>query len=129
MPTDKSRYPAADRGSYDNVGLFDADSEIIAHILDRRAVALNKAAGENCGYFHLVIENAVYAKVNAEQLSGLDHIIAHGVSVDLAYGRVGIKYALRAVVNAYGLLARYAGRTDLRPPEKPANSCGSTLPI
>ena len=98
---------------HDNIGLFDTDAEIIAHIFDRRAVALDKAAGENGGNFHLVIENAVYAEVNAEQLGCFDHIVAHGVSVDLANGRVGVKYPLRAVVNAYGLLARYAGQDGL----------------
>ena len=90
---------------HDNVGLFDTDAEIIAHIFDRRAVALDKTAGENGGYFHLVIENAVYAEVNAEQLCRFDHIVAHGVSVDLANGRVGVKYPLGAVVYADRLLA------------------------
>ena len=98
---------------HDNVGLFDADAEIIAHIFDRRAVALDKTAGENGSNFHLVIENAVYAAVNAEQLCRFDHIVAHGVSVDLANGRVGVKYSLGAVVYADRLLARYAGQHGL----------------
>ena len=78
-------------------------------------MALYKAAGEHSGYFHLVIQDAVYAEVYAEQLSRLDHIVAHGVAVYLADGGAGIEYALGAVVNSYRLLGGYARQHGLAP--------------